>query len=122
MPVSNMHVLLADDFRNVMELLAEVLEEFSPVDITIDCANNGAEALAMALERPPAVALLDINMPVMDGIEAAVAIRSALPDTLLIALTGNVANMVSVRSRTAFDHVLSKPVRIDDLVDLLWPA
>ncbi len=50
-------------------------------------ATNGREALAMARELEPDVVLMDLLMPVMDGIEATGAIRTALPDVEVIALT-----------------------------------
>jgi NarL family two-component system response regulator LiaR len=50
-------------------------------------AENGQEALAMARELKPDVVLMDLLMPVMDGIAATQAIRSELPDVEVIALT-----------------------------------
>ncbi len=50
-------------------------------------AANGREALAMARELRPDVVLMDLLMPVMDGIEATQAIRSELPEVEVIALT-----------------------------------
>jgi DNA-binding NarL/FixJ family response regulator len=50
-------------------------------------AANGVEALDLAREHEPDVALMDLLMPEMDGVAAAEAIRNELPDTEVIALT-----------------------------------
>jgi len=50
-------------------------------------AQDGAEAVKLAQELHPDVVLMDILMPVMDGIQATAAIRQSLPDTEVIALT-----------------------------------
>jgi DNA-binding NarL/FixJ family response regulator len=50
-------------------------------------AENGAEAVKLAMELQPDVVLMDMLMPVMDGIEATKIIRRDLPDTEVIALT-----------------------------------
>jgi len=50
-------------------------------------AQNGAEALRLAQQLRPDVVLMDLLMPVMDGIEATTAIRQELPDTEVLALT-----------------------------------
>ena len=49
-------------------------------------AGNGVEALALARELKPDVVLMDVLMPVMDGIAATEAIRHELPDTEVLAL------------------------------------
>jgi len=53
-------------------------------------AANGAEAITMCDEVSPDVILMDINMPVIDGIEATVKIREKYPNIKIIALTSYV--------------------------------
>lgn len=67
--------------------------------------------------------VLDINMPIMDGIDVAIAIRAALPETLpvLIGLTGNPVNLMPERARLAFDYLLLKPPDFEALAASLWP-
>ena len=53
----------------------------------VGLARDGREAVALAQKRCPDVVLLDLNMPVMAGIEACAAIRSRLPDSQVLMLT-----------------------------------
>lgn len=79
-------VLLADDHKVVRQGLRMFLgldEEFEVVGE----AENGEEALRLARELSPDVVLMDLLMPVMDGIEATRAIRGELPDVEVVALT-----------------------------------
>jgi CheY-like chemotaxis protein len=79
-------------------------------------ATHGAEALARVEERRPAVILLDINMPVMDGPTFCAALdagpgRSSIAVVLMTA--GRDAHRL--RDQTAADAVLAKPFSLDDL-------
>lgn len=117
-----MHILIADDYPDAAEMLAEIVTEFAAVAISLETAYDGRQALAAAWLRRPDVALLDIDMPVMTGIEAALGIRAlSSPLPLLIAITGNAGHQRSPRTREAFDHILIKPFEIDELIALLWP-
>ncbi|MDD5249030.1 MAG: PAS domain S-box protein [Rhodocyclaceae bacterium] len=82
------HVLCAEDHPLSQEILLEMLEDIGCV---AEVAADGAEALACARERSYDLILMDMQMPVMDGLAAARAIR-ALPahrSTPIIALTAN---------------------------------
>jgi len=79
-------VLLADDHTMVREGLRYLLEE--PGDIKIAAtAANGQEAVNHARLDCPDVAVIDISMPVMDGIEAARQIHSNCPHTQVVMLS-----------------------------------
>jgi len=79
-------VLLADDHKVLLDGLQNLLEDLP--DITcVGAVMNGSEVLAFLLEHPVDVILMDINMPVMDGIETTQRVRSEYPDTKIIALT-----------------------------------
>src|SRR5512137_2493282 len=79
-------VLIADDHDVVRQGLRMFLGTDPELEI-VGMARDGAEALRMARELRPDVVLMDLLMPVMDGIAATSAIRRELPDTEVVALT-----------------------------------
>jgi NarL family two-component system response regulator LiaR len=80
------HVLIVDDHSVVREGLRRFLQR-DPELAVVGEAADGAQAITLARHLCPDVVLMDLLMPVMDGIEATAAIRSALPETEVIALT-----------------------------------
>jgi two-component system, cell cycle response regulator DivK len=101
-------VLVADDYREFREAMATVLRN---AGFVVRTAANGLEALLAAYEMRPAVVLMDVAMPVLDGIEATRLIKSAdaTRHVRVIAYTGNpVAD--DAPARKLFAAVLQKPV------------
>ena len=82
-----MRVLVADDQRVVVrEGLATIVASIPGVDV-VGLAANGQESVSLTAEHGPDVVLMDLRMPVMDGIEATAAIRSRHPETQVVVLT-----------------------------------
>lgn len=79
-------ILIADDHSVVRQGLRMFLGLDPELEVVGE-ASDGAEALRLALELRPDVILMDLLMPVMDGIAATQAVRAALPDTEVLALT-----------------------------------
>src|SRR5687768_5065912 len=79
-------VLITDDHGVVRQGLRMFLS-LDPEFEVVGEAENGREALAMARELQPDVVLMDLLMPVMDGISATEAIRKELPEVEVVALT-----------------------------------
>ena len=116
-------VLIADDHADAAETLSALLQLISPSPMVIFVAFDGLQALRMATRAPyPDAVILDIDMPRMNGIEAACAIRQALGELTpaLIAVSGNV-DRIDLAS-TVFGHVLHKPVDADRLLTILRSA
>lgn len=96
-PDSDVCILLVDDDREVLSTIAATLRTLGP---ELVLARSGAEALERAAEREFAVIMLDVQMPVMDGFEAANRIRrlDSNRNTPIIFLTG-VANSLQKKAQ-----------------------
>jgi DNA-binding NarL/FixJ family response regulator len=81
-------VLIADDERLFVESVEALLHHDKRVKV-IGTATNGQDAVDLARALVPDVTLMDISMPVLDGIEAARRIRLELPDAGILILTGS---------------------------------
>ena len=79
-------VVIADDHAVVRTGLAQLVGTFDDVEL-VGAAANGEEAVALSGERAPNVVLMDLEMPVLDGIEATRRIRDAHPDVAVVVLT-----------------------------------
>ncbi|HFS85255.1 MAG TPA: response regulator [Epsilonproteobacteria bacterium] len=112
----HLNVLVAEDNITNQILLEELLYNYG---ITPDFVENGAEAAAKAGEGYDII-LMDINMPVMNGIDATHMIREAGNRIPIIALTANALEGDRERLLAeGMDDYLSKPIEIDKLEKLL---
>ncbi|MDM8523939.1 response regulator [Desulfococcaceae bacterium HSG8] len=115
------NILIADDDENIRDLLTEMLE---PEGFQVFRAANGKEAVQIAGQHPIHAAVLDIRMPVMDGIEALREIKKTDPSIEVLIITGN-ANLENLRmtivDNGAFDYIL-KPFFQAELIHALRNA
>ncbi len=83
-------------------------------------ARNGQEAVNILTNQPVDIVLMDIHMPIMDGLKATRVIRESQTDWAnikIIAITGDVQfHRIEVCKQYAFDDVIAKPVLQEELV------
>lgn len=79
-------VLIVDDHPLVREGLIKILSTDERIEVA-GSAENGEQAVELALKIKPDIILMDINLPVLNGIEATRIIKSRIPETGIIALT-----------------------------------
>ena len=108
-------VLVVDDDQDIRETLQELLEQEGHEVAT---ARNGLEALALARRERPAVILLDLFMPVMDGLEfRRVQLGDAELSTIPVVVVSAAAGIEDRISQLGVAGYLEKPVRIELLLD-----
>jgi DNA-binding NarL/FixJ family response regulator len=109
-------VVLADDHTVVRQGLKMFLDLDPDIEVVAE-ATNGAEALKLARELQPDVVVMDLLMPVMDGVAATAAIRREVPDVEVLALTSVLEDekVVSAVRAGAIGYLL-KDTRSDDLI------
>jgi two-component system, sensor histidine kinase and response regulator len=123
--------LLARNFRGTRILVCEdnpinqeiVSELLTSVGLVVDVAENGAVAIGLAANNDYRLILMDMQMPVVDGLEATRQLRQMLDyvDTPIVAMTANAfAADREACLEAGMDNFISKPFKPDDLIDLVY--
>jgi len=84
--MEKLRILLADDHAVLRDGLAMLINGESDMSVTAQ-AENGRDAVRLAREDPPDVAVVDVSMPLMNGAEVAEALREQCPGVRVLALT-----------------------------------
>ena len=84
---SKLRVVIADDVEDLRYLLDRALVASGRFEV-VGTAANGRQAIDIATEQRPDLTLLDLAMPLMDGLEALPHIRAAVPDGTVVVLSG----------------------------------
>jgi CheY-like chemotaxis protein len=115
------NVVVADDNRDAADTLVELLGAMGYVAVA---AYNGREAIDVCFALRPQLAILDIQMPLLDGCAAARLIRMAdHPPAMIASLSALRHWDEPMKSQSSvFDVRLAKPARMDQLSDLLAKA
>jgi two-component system response regulator AlgR len=110
-------ILIVDDEaparKRLSELLADIADDSGNLTVVGE-ARNGKEALTLAMDAQPNLLLLDIRMPVMDGIETAGHLQKMIPPPAIIFTTAFDAYAIQAFDMNALDYLL-KPIRLERL-------
>jgi DNA-binding NtrC family response regulator len=108
------NVLVVDDEPLIRETLAEFL---SQEGFTVVACASGEEALEHAAGRPFHIALCDVQLPGMDGLELLERLQCLSPDTFILLITAyaTVENAVEAFQRGAHDYLM-KPILLDEVL------
>jgi len=111
-------ILIVDDDTSMCETLLDILEEKGYNVVAVE---DGPKAVAEAKGRHFDLALIDIMMPGMNGVETLREIKRADPDTTTMIMTGHSAleGLVSDALKAGVDGVLYKPFEIDTIVEMI---
>ncbi len=100
-------MLVIDDLPEIRRLINLELDD-SPVDVIGEGA-NGREAISLVEETQPDLVLMDIDMPVMNGIEATREIRSRFPKVAIFGFSGSPDSDVEAMLAAGATLVIGKP-------------
>lgn len=118
-PDKTITVTIADD-HEIMRLGLRRILSVEPMIQVVGDAADGEEAIALAQIFAPDVAIIDINMPRIDGIQAARAIKQMLPDTKVVILSAHEDYFHLTKALSAgADGYLSKEVGAQELIDAI---
>lgn len=114
-------VLLADDEKHIRQLIKAVLATLSSE--VVGEAENGAEAVTLYKEKRPDIVLLDVNMPIKDGLTALREIKEINSHALVIMLT-SLSDMATVQQalESGASQYIRKDTPVADLKKLLVEA
>jgi DNA-binding NarL/FixJ family response regulator len=99
-------ILIAEDDESFLEAIALLLARDDRF-VVAGTAHNGEEAVTLAEELAPDAVVLDIEMPVLDGVEAAQKLRAASPRLPIVAVSGHdyEERVLEIRQAGADDYV-----------------
>jgi DNA-binding response OmpR family regulator len=110
-------ILVVDDEPDACNLMAKLL---SALGYSVDVAYNGQTALQLIDQRQYGLAILDYQMPGMNGVDLFRRIRRARPDLAAVFVTGfTTIDVVFPAIEAGVLHVMSKPVNFQELVAII---
>jgi DNA-binding NarL/FixJ family response regulator len=122
MPGGTIRVLLADDDEPFVEALRPLIEE-QPELAVVGAAANGLVAIELCEQLRPDAIVIDLHMPLLDGVSAVARLRRDHPSMCVIALTGDPEPALhDAVTEAGADAVLQKSEFVDALVERLAAA
>ena len=117
-----MRILIVDDQAEFRMSLSDLLSGVAGIEV-VGQAENGTDAVALALRTRPDVTLMDIRMPVLDGIAATEEICRRWPDARILVLTTfDDDSLIQSAMRAGATGYLLKATPLDDLLAILQLA
>ena len=106
-------ILIAEDDESFLELIALVLEQDDRFTVA-GRAPDGRKAVELAEQLSPDAVVMDIEMPVLDGVEATKLLRATMPDLPIVAVSGHdyEERVLEIRRAGSDDYV--RKARLDD--------
>jgi DNA-binding NarL/FixJ family response regulator len=118
----SIRVLVADDDRAYLGSLRELIDQQPELEV-VGTAVDGIQAIELAEQLEPDAVVLDLHMPLLDGVSAAARLRRDHPSICLIVLTGDEEPTLHRAALEAgADEVLLKTAILDALVERLTGA
>jgi DNA-binding NarL/FixJ family response regulator len=119
---SGIRVLIADDDRPFLDSLRSLIERQPELSVVGEAA-DGLQAIELADALDPDAVVIDLHMPLLDGVSAAARLRNDHPNVCLIALTGDDEPALHSAVREAgADEVLLKDELVGVLIERLAAA
>jgi DNA-binding NarL/FixJ family response regulator len=115
---ADIRVLVVDDHEMVRTTLSELLSDEDDLTVVGEC-EDGSQVVEAASRLQPDVVLMDLSMPVMDGVAATEALRAAQPGPRVVVLTGDGAGAKARVVAAGAHALLPKGVRADALLSCL---
>ena len=113
----NARILIVDDDENIRKTMQTILEDEGYI---VDLATTGNEAIEMTQKTAYNIALLDIRLPDMEGVELLKLMKDNVPRTRKIMVTGypSMQNAITALNKSADAYVV-KPVDIEKLLNMV---
>lgn len=107
-------VMVVDDEIAMREILKIMLKDYKVIE-----PSNGREAVELYREERPDIVLMDVMMPLMNGIEATSEIKKIDPDAKIVAITAYASSKGEKVIEAGADYILKKPFTRKEVVELI---
>lgn len=114
---NKIRVLIVNDQNDVLKLWQRIINHYDGLECN-DCATDGEGAIQLTLETFPDIVLMDIMMPVMNGLEATRKLREVRPDARIILYSAYIS-MSEDAFRAGADEFVLMPIPPDRLIETI---
>lgn len=116
--IDNIRLLIAEDNELLRSMLANYLDQRSGIQV-VGTAANGQEAVELCRQLQPDVVLMDVVMPIMDGVAATRIIREHHPSVKVVMLTNGNGAQADEALQAGASAYLLKMVSIDEIAQVI---